>query len=41
MADCIVVLDDGRFVEQGTHAASVASGGLYAEPFALQAEGYR
>lgn len=41
MADRIVVLDDGRLVEEGSHAALVASGGLYAELFALQAEGYR
>jgi ATP-binding cassette subfamily B protein len=41
MADRIIVLDDGGLVEQGTHARLVASGGLYAELFALQAEGYR
>jgi ATP-binding cassette subfamily B protein len=41
MADRIIVLDDSRLVEQGTHARLVASGGLYAELFALQAEGYR
>ncbi|HEX5708960.1 MAG TPA: ABC transporter ATP-binding protein [Pyrinomonadaceae bacterium] len=41
MADRIVVLDDGRLVEEGTHATLVAGGGLYAELFALQAEGYR
>jgi ABC-type multidrug transport system fused ATPase/permease subunit len=29
-ADTIVVLDDGRLVEQGTHAQLVARGGLYA-----------
>ena len=29
-ADRIVVLDDGRIVEQGTHASLIAAGGLYA-----------
>jgi ATP-binding cassette subfamily B protein len=41
MADRIVVLDEGRVVEEGSHAGLVARGGLYAELFALQAEGYR
>ena len=41
MADRIVVLDEGRVVEEGSHAELVARGGLYAELFALQAEGYR
>jgi ATP-binding cassette subfamily B protein len=41
MADRIVVLDDGRFVEEGSHERLVANGGLYAELFTLQAEGYR
>jgi ATP-binding cassette subfamily B protein len=41
MADRIVVLDEGRLVEEGSHAELVARGGLYAELFALQAEGYR
>jgi ATP-binding cassette subfamily B protein len=30
-ADLILVLDRGRIVERGTHAALVAHGGLYAE----------
>jgi ABC-type multidrug transport system fused ATPase/permease subunit len=30
LADRVVVLDDGRVVEEGTHAALLARGGLYA-----------
>ena len=30
-ADLILVLDDGRLVQQGTHAELLASGGLYAD----------
>jgi ATP-binding cassette, subfamily B, bacterial len=41
MADRIVVLNEGRVVEEGSHDELVAHGGLYAELFALQAEGYR
>lgn len=40
-ADRIVVLDGGRVVEAGDHAALLASGGRYARLFTLQAEGYR
>jgi len=35
-ADCIVVLDHGKLVEQGTHAELVAQGGVYAGLAALQ-----
>jgi ATP-binding cassette, subfamily B, bacterial len=41
MADRIIVLQNGTVVEDGTHNALVAQGGLYATLFALQAEGYR
>ena len=41
MADRIIVLSDGQVVQEGTHAALVANGGLYAELFEMQAAGYR
>jgi ATP-binding cassette subfamily B protein len=41
MADRIVVLGDGTVLEEGTHDALVARGGLYAELFEMQAQGYR
>ena len=40
MADRIVVLDDGRVVETGTHAELLAEGGLYARMWNLQAKSY-
>ncbi len=30
-ADCIYVLDRGKIVEQGTHAALMGAGGVYAK----------
>ena len=38
-ADRIVVLDDGKVVEEGTHAELVAKGGLYARLAELQFDG--
>jgi ATP-binding cassette subfamily B protein len=35
-ADRIIVLDQARIVEQGTHASLVAQGGVYARLAALQ-----
>jgi ATP-binding cassette subfamily B protein len=35
-ADRILVLDQGRLVEEGTHLELVAQGGLYAKLAALQ-----
>jgi ATP-binding cassette subfamily B protein len=40
MADTIVVIDDGRIVEQGTHAELIESNGVYAELFHLQASAF-
>ncbi len=41
MADRVVVLDDGRVVEEGPHSELLRKGGLYAKMFNLQADGYR
>ncbi|MEO8138994.1 MAG: ABC transporter ATP-binding protein [Gemmatimonadota bacterium] len=41
MADRILVLKDGELLQQGTHDALLAMGGLYSELFQLQAKGYR
>lgn len=41
MADRILVLENGRVLEEGSHEELIALGGRYAELFGLQAEGYR
>lgn len=41
MADRILVLEQGRIAEQGSHSQLVALGGKYSELFELQAAGYR
>jgi ATP-binding cassette subfamily B protein len=40
-ADRILVFEQGRLIEQGTHEELLALGGRYAELFNLQAESYR
>ena len=40
-ADLVVVLENGRVAEIGTHAELYASGGHYSELYELQARGYR
>ncbi|WP_310391548.1 ABC transporter ATP-binding protein [Hymenobacter sp.] len=41
MADRILVMENGQFVEIGSHEELLDKGGRYAELFALQAAGYR
>jgi ATP-binding cassette subfamily B protein len=40
-ADHIVVIEEGRITERGTHAELMRLQGHYATLFSLQAEGYR
>jgi ATP-binding cassette, subfamily B, bacterial len=41
MADRILVLEEGRVIEDGSHEELLGLGGQYAELFGLQAAGYR
>jgi len=41
MADRILMFDDGRLIEDGSHEDLMKKGGKYAEMFRLQAEKYR
>jgi ATP-binding cassette, subfamily B, bacterial len=41
MADRIVVIENGRIVEEGSHAALIARGGAYADMYEKQASRYR
>ena len=41
MADQIIVIQDGRIIERGSHDALMAQDGHYAHLFTLQAQGYR
>ena len=41
MADQILVLEEGRVVERGSHESLMAAGARYANLFQLQARGYR
>jgi len=41
MADRIIVLHEGKLLEQGTHEELMASGGQYSDLFNMQAEGFR
>jgi ABC-type multidrug transport system fused ATPase/permease subunit len=41
MADCIYVMDQGRIVEHGTHAALLAQNGRYARLYRAQAQHYK
>jgi ATP-binding cassette subfamily B protein len=38
--DRIVVMDDGKIVEDGTHQALLAKGGLYAQYWDRQSGGF-
>jgi ATP-binding cassette subfamily B protein len=41
MADQIIVIQDGRIIEHGSHAELVGQEGHYAHLFSLQARGYQ
>lgn len=41
MADRIVVLENGKIIEEGSHERLASLGGRYAEMFEMQAASYR
>jgi ATP-binding cassette subfamily B protein len=41
MASRIIVLENGRIAEQGSHRQLLSLGGRYSNMFELQAAGYR
>lgn len=41
LTDRIIVLQDGRVVDEGTHEDLLARGGLYAQLYTMQAQSYR
>jgi ATP-binding cassette subfamily B protein len=41
MADLVLVFNDGRLVETGSHRELMKARGVYAELFNTQAAGYR
>jgi ATP-binding cassette, subfamily B, bacterial len=41
IADHIIVMENGRLIEEGNHESLMRSGGTYARLFTLQADGYR
>ncbi|MBQ3137069.1 MAG: ABC transporter ATP-binding protein [Clostridia bacterium] len=40
LSDRIIVIGEGKILEQGTHGELMKSGGIYSEMFSLQASGY-
>jgi ATP-binding cassette subfamily B protein len=41
MADLIIVLDEGKVVEVGSHEELRAAGGYYSELYEIHAQSYR
>jgi ATP-binding cassette subfamily B protein len=41
VADLILVMEDGRVVEQGDHSALMERDGRYARPYRMQERAYR